>query len=99
MDDETYNKMERAYNHFNCKNMLEYMLIYLQGDCLQLFDAIRELSETNIKAELINTRNFITFSQLLFSDMLRKTGVKLDLSPPDQKDMFNCLIIVEEEDL
>ena len=42
MDNETYNKMVKAYKHFDCKYMLEYMLNYLKGDCLQLFDAIQD---------------------------------------------------------
>ena len=57
MDDESYAKMVKAYNHFDCENggkMLEYMRIYLKTDCALLADAMEDVRNKNIEEELLD---------------------------------------------
>ena len=89
MSESDYNQMVEDYEYFGCENMMEYLLTYLKGDCTHLFDALLKMSETNIKAEGLDPRNFLTFPQLSFCGMLKKTGVEMELFPSERADMFN----------
>ena len=50
---------------------------------------MEDVRSKNIVEELLDPANYISLPQLSFNSMLRLTGVKLDLCPPDQEDMFN----------
>ena len=48
MDDETYAKLEKIYNHFNCKTMGQLLKIYQKVNCILLSDAMQANRETTI---------------------------------------------------
>ena len=62
MDDESYARMVKADNNFQCENMLEYMRIYLKTNCTLLADAVEAFRSKNIEEELLDPANYVSLS-------------------------------------
>ena len=59
MDEETYGRLGRIYNHFKCKTMGQLLKIYQKVDCTLLSDAVRTKRETTIADSKLDPANYL----------------------------------------
>lgn len=76
---EDYQHCHRVFEAFECRNLEDYMLIYLQSDVLLLssvFEAYRKLSMQKLSMDPVK---FFSASHFTFQCMLRYTGVEIEI--------------------
>ena len=72
---------KKMFKAFGCKNLGEYLTLYLQIDTMILcdvFESFREKSLTNYKLDPVH---YFSAPSLSFDAMLKMTGIKLELLP------------------
>lgn len=79
ISEEDYVHCQQVYRKFRCRNLNDYMLVYLQTDVLLLsnvFEAYRRLSLEKWKMDPVK---FFSASHFTFQCMLRYTGVEIEI--------------------
>ena len=79
-----YDHARRVFQHFGCKNMMEYTNLYVESDVLLLAEAITDLRE-KMHAEFgLDLCHYLSLPMMAKDVMLKMTDVEIELiSDPD----------------
>lgn len=77
--DESYEVAQKIWNHFKCKNMNEYMQIYLQSDVVLLADIFENFRHICQKIYQLDPCHYYTTPGLSWDAMLKATKIELQL--------------------
>src|SRR3981189_2928137 len=84
-----YARAMYAWNEFNCKNMGECMLRYLEMDVRQLCDVYERFREIAKKEDGLDGAHFLTISQFALSSALKMQNHPIALCPtPEMYRLF-----------
>ena len=87
MDDETYARLKKIYNHFKCRDMGDLEKIYSKVDCTLLADAMQANTKTIILDGGLDPLNYLSLSHLSFDKFLKSERVEIELFHPNNFDM------------
>lgn len=74
-----YERGQKLWNHFKCKNFKEYMELYLKCDVLILADCFEAFREISMKTYKLDPAHYVSIPSLSWDAMLNKTQVEIDL--------------------
>ena len=77
ISDEDYARAQRAWRGFHCETFKDYMLHYLELDCLLLADVFENFRSKIYNLFQLDAANYITLPQLTFSAAFRSCKVDL----------------------
>src|SRR5271156_6647352 len=77
ISDHDYDRAQRAWTGFHCTTLGDYMLHYLELDCLLLADVFENFRSKICSFYSLDAANFITLPQLTFSAAFRSCKVDL----------------------
>ena len=84
-----YGRAQGAWNEFQCENMGEYMLRYLEMDVRQLTDVYERFRVIAKREDGLDGAHYITISQFALSSALKMIGKPIDLCPtPEMYRLF-----------
>ena len=84
-----YGRAQGAWNEFQCDNMGEYMLRYLEMDVRQLTDVFERFRVISKREDGLDGAHYMTISQFALSSALKMVGKSLDLCPtPEMYRLF-----------
>jgi len=75
---EDYQHAKVVWNYFKCRNLMEYMTIYLKSDITLLADVFENYRQFFFDHFGLDCTKYISLPGLSYDCMLRYTGVKLD---------------------
>src|SRR5277367_5405473 len=80
------------YAAFNCKNLFDYQLRYLELDCRLLADVFEEFRRLTKAENGLDAAHFITVSQLSYQSALKKCDMEIGLitEPEMFRDIEKC---------
>ena len=73
-----YKQCETVYNAFKCKNLLNYLSVYLYCDVLHLADVFENFRVEFMETYNLDPVNYCTIGSLSMDAMLSHSGVKLE---------------------
>ena len=76
---EDYQHAQRVWVAFECKTLLDYLLLYMKLDILILADVFLEFCENSLSAYKLDPCHYFTAPGLAWDSMLKCTGVSLEL--------------------
>ena len=76
---EDYEHCQRVFKVFECRNLMEYMLVYLKSDVLLLNSVFEEYRKISQRKLSMDPARFFSASHFTFQAMLRYTGVELEI--------------------
>ena len=79
ISDADYQRACQVYNHFNCRNLKDYSLLYLKCDVLILADVFEAFRDTMMQSYWLDPAYFVSLPSYSFSACLFHTGVRLQL--------------------
>ena len=77
--DEDYEHAQKIFSKMRCKNLGDYMLLYVKTDALLLCDVFENFRELSLSYYGLDPCQYFSLPGLLYDAMLKMTGVKLDL--------------------
>ena len=77
--DEDYEHAQKIFSKMRCKNLGEYMLLYVKTDALLLNDVFENFRELSLSYYGLDPCPYFSLPGLSYDAMLKMTGVKLDL--------------------
>ena len=75
--DEEYERARKAFIQFKCNNLKDYLLRYLELDCLLLADVFESFRITSTQHTELDPVNFITLPQYTFAAAFKNCQVDL----------------------
>jgi len=88
--DPDYEHAQKIWTEFNCKNMRDYMNLYLKTDVLILCDIFENFRLFSLQHYFLDPAHFVSAPQLSWEAMLRFTGCSLELiSDPSMFEMID----------
>ena len=82
--DEDYNHAKNVFEKFECKNLLDYSILYLKTDLCHLSDVFQKFSNFVYETYEIDLRHSYTLPGFSWEAMLKLTKIELELiSDPD----------------
>ena len=76
---EDYERGEAIWRRFNCRNLKDFLLIYLRQDVTLLADLIQKFRQTCLEHFQLDCCFYLTLPSLSFDAMLKQTGVEIQL--------------------
>ena len=76
---EEYKHAQDVFFIFKCKNIKDYLKLYLKIDVLLLCDVFESFREKSLINYALDPAKFLTAPALSYQAMLKKTGIKLEL--------------------
>ena len=89
ISDEQYKHAQTVFSEFSCKCVLDYILVYLSGDVLQLADVFTSFRDIFYKDYGLDATQYISLPQLAFDALLKESKVHLELI--SDIDMYNWI--------
>ena len=84
ISDEDYNHAKSVFEKFECKNLLDYSILYLKTDICHLSDIFQKFSDFAYKTYDLDPRHSYTLPGFSWQAMLKMTKIELELiSNPD----------------
>ena len=84
ISDEDYNHAKNVFEKFNCKNLLDYSILYLKTDICHLSDVFQKFSKFAYETYELDPRHSYTLPGFSWQAMLKMTKIELELiSDPD----------------
>ena len=84
ISDEDYNHAKNVFEKFNCKNLLDYSILYLKTDICHLSDIFQKFSKFAYETYELDPRHSYTLPGFSWQSMLKMTKIELELiSDPD----------------
>ena len=84
ISDKDYTHAQTVFEKFNCKNLLDYSILYLKTDLCHLADVFQKLSNFAYEKYELDPRNSYTLPGFSWQAMLKLTKIELELiSDPD----------------
>ena len=77
--EEDYKRAQKIFSKMRCKNLGEYMLLYVKTDALLLCDVFENFRELSLSYYGLDPCQYFSLPGLSYDAMLKMTGVKLDL--------------------
>ena len=77
--DEDYKSAQKIFSKMRCKNLDEYMLLYVKTDALLLCDVFENFRELFLSNYGLDPCQYFNLPGLSYDAMLKMTGVKLNL--------------------
>ena len=82
--DEDYTHAKNVFEKFECKNLLDYSILYLKTDLCHLADAFQKFSNFAYETYEIDPRHSYTLPGFSWQAMLKLTKIELEfISDPD----------------
>lgn len=75
---QDYDHAKEVFSEFGCKNLLDYMMIYMETDTYLLADVFINFRRTMMDKFHLDPAHFISLPSYGFQSMLKLTKVKLD---------------------
>lgn len=85
---EDYQHALTVFKEFNCKNLSDYLQLYLKGDVILLADVFQKFSEKCLQIHGVDPRRYVSAPGVAFDAMLKKTKIELELLTDVDKIMF-----------
>ena len=76
--DDDYEHAQKIFSKMKCRNLGEYMLLYVKTDALLLCDVFENFKELSLNYYELDPYQYFSLSGLSYDAMLKMTGVKLD---------------------
>ena len=86
---EEYQRGKTIFKTFKCRNMVDYMELYVNLDTILLAEVFLQFREQNLKQFQIDPCNFLTLPSLALQCFLKFSNVKFELLT--DKDMYDML--------
>ena len=84
ISDEDYNHAQTVFEKFNCKNLLDYSILYLKTDLCHLSDVFQKFSDFAYETYELDPRHSFTLPGFSWQAMLKLTKIELELiADPD----------------
>ena len=84
ISDEDYEHAKSVFEKFECKNLLDYSILYLKTDICHLSDVFQKFSDFAYKTYELDPRHSYTLPGFSWQSMLKMTKIELELiSDPD----------------
>ena len=84
ISDEDYELAKNVFEKFNCKNLLDYSILYLKTDICHLSDVFQKFSDFAYQTYELDPRHSYTLPGFSWQSMLKMTKIELELiSDPD----------------
>ena len=77
--DENYKHAQTVWNNFHCRNLLDYLLLYLKIDVLLLSDVFQSFRTLCKRVHQLDPCQYYTAPGLSWDAMLRTTKIQLEL--------------------
>ena len=77
--DEDCEHAQKIFSKMRCKNLGDYMLLYVKTDALLLCDVFENFRELSLSYYGLDPCQYFSLPGLSYDAMLKMTGVKLDL--------------------
>jgi len=81
LDEDAYERAQMIWHQFKCKNMQDYLELYLKLDVLLLAAVIESYRNSTYEHFKLDPLNYLTGPSLCFDAMLKITGIQLDTIP------------------
>ena len=89
LSQDDYSHACNVFAEFGCKNLRDYLLVYLTSDVLQLADVFTAFRKTFYKDFGLDASYYISLPQLAFDALLKDSKVRLELI--SDIDMYNWI--------
>ena len=76
--DDDYEHAQKIFSKMKCKNLGEYMLLYVKTDVLLLCDVFENFRDLSLNYYGLDPCQYFSLPGLSYDAMLKMTGVKLD---------------------
>ena len=76
--DDDYEHAQKIFSKMKCKNLGEYMLLYVKTDALLLCDVFENFRDLSLNYYGLDPCQYFSLPGLSYDAMLKMTGVKLD---------------------
>ena len=84
ISDKDYNHAKNVFEKFECKNLLDYSILYLKTDLCHISDVFQKFSNFAYETYEINPRHLYTLPGFSWQSMLKMTKIELEsISDPD----------------
>ena len=84
ISDDVYNHAKNVFEKFECKNLLDYSILYLKTDLCHLADVFQKFSNFAYETYELDPRHSFTLPGFSWQSMLKMTKIELELiSDPD----------------
>ena len=84
ISDEDYTHAQTVFKKFNCKNLLDYSILYLKTDLCHLSDIFQKFSNFAYETYKLDPRHSYTLPGFSWQAMLKLTKIELELiTDPD----------------
>ena len=84
ISDKDYNHAKNVFEKFECKNLLDYSILYLKTDACHLADVFQKFSNFAYETYELDPRHSYTLPGFSWQAMLKLTKIELELiSDPD----------------
>ena len=84
ISDEDYNHAKNVFKKFECKNLLDYSILYLKTDICHLSDVFQKFSDFAYETYELDPRHSYTLPGFSWQAMLKMTKIELELiTDPD----------------
>ena len=82
--DEEYTHAKNVFEKFECKNLLDYSILYLKSDICHLSDVFQKFGDFAYKTYNLDPRHCFTLPGFSWQSMLKMTKIELELiTDPD----------------
>ena len=88
ISDEDYTHSKNVFEKFECKNLLDYSILYLKTDICHLSDALQKFSNFCYKTYNLDPRHSYTLPGFSWQSMLKMTKIELELTSNADKYLF-----------
>ena len=89
LTDLDYSHACKVFEEFGCKNLGDYLLVYLAADVLQLADVFTAFRKRFYKDFGLDATHYISLPQLAFDALLKESQIRLELI--SDIDMYNWI--------
>ena len=79
ISDEDYTHAKNVFEKFNCKNLLDYSILYLKTDLCHLSDVFQKFSNFAYETYNLDPRHSYTLPGFSWQSMLKMTKIELEL--------------------
>jgi len=89
ISDEEYLQAQEVYKMFNCSNMMDYTILYLETDTYLLSEVVNQLRDSIYDQYGLDLAHYISLPQLTKDLFLKSSGVEMELI--SDCDMINLI--------